>query len=78
MTLCPEADERAALPDGEFWDRVLDQQPPDEPDGPDLDQTTNQMTPCTECGELGACGYDAEGRAMFHRQHDDEEASDGD
>lgn len=82
MSLCPEAEFRASLDDGEFWDYVLngvrpgqepevdfsdeDQSPPDEYGGP-----------CDVCGERGPCGYDAEGRPLIHPTYvrDDEEDS---
>ena len=68
--LCPIADELDALDDGAFWERVAMSLgvgcPPDtEPDYDD-DLPTNDLTPCPECGELGACAYDAEGRALIH------------
>ena len=63
--LCPEADMRDAMTDEEFWEHVFPQPEPFE-DGPDLDDTTNQDKPCPLCGEHGACGYDAEGRALIH------------
>lgn len=31
--------------------------------------------PCGECGEVGACGYDAEGRPMIHTTSDGSEES---
>lgn len=35
--------------------------------------------PCAECGEVGACAYDSEGRAMIHAVWmDDEDESEGD
>lgn len=69
MSLCPESEERAALSDGEFWDRVLQpsQRPGADWDPVDLDGPLEQAdTRCPECGEYGACGYDTEGRAMIH------------
>lgn len=69
--LCPEAEFRASLDDGEFWDYVLNGiRPGDnvievdfcEPD--ELDE--DYGGPCEICGERGACGYDAEGRPLIH------------
>jgi len=31
--------------------------------------------PCAECGEVGACGYDAEGRPMIHATWLDDDES---
>lgn len=69
--LCPEADERDAMTDDEFWSHVARNlgmpDPDDQPDwdGPDLNETAS-MGPCATCGETGACGYDSEGRALIH------------
>ncbi len=64
--LCPEAAERAAMSDAEFWERVLatpvepaEYDPAHEAIGP-------QLEPCPTCGERGACGWDAEGRPLIH------------
>lgn len=65
--LCPEAGLRDGMSDADFWAHVFRQ--PDQwvdDDGLDLDQTTNQDKPCPLCGELGACGYDADGRPLLH------------
>jgi hypothetical protein len=42
---------------------------------PDMDQESLTSTPCTVCGAHGACGYDAEGRALIHAA--DTEAEEG-
>jgi acetone carboxylase gamma subunit len=39
-------------------------------------EITARWTPCPECGELGACGFDAEGRPMVHVTADEEDDSD--
>ena len=71
MSLCPEAAERAAMSDDEFWAHVLEPlQPPGE-DVYDLPRESADLGPCPECGELGACAYDAEGRPMVHVREDD-------
>lgn len=71
--LCPEADERDAVTDDEFWQRVADNLTPphwDEDDaGDDLDVAIKTV-PCVECGEFGACAYDSEGRPLIHAQTD--------
>ena len=70
MSLCPEAEMRAAMDDGQFWAHVLGQ--PDGPDGydPDEDPWAPEpepiVEPCVECGQLGACAYDPEGRPLIH------------
>lgn len=81
--LCPEADERDALSDAEFWERVysricgadMEPEPPDY--GPDTDGRgigvaviSDHISPCPVCHEWGACGYDAEGRPMIHAFYD--------
>ena len=65
--LCPEADERDAMDDAEFWAHVLPQQPQwtDEDAGPDLDAAL-KVGECGVCGSTSACGYDSEGRALIH------------
>lgn len=40
---------------------------------PDMDQESLTSTPCPVCGEVGACGYDAEGRALIHATEVDAE-----
>jgi hypothetical protein len=79
-SLCPEADKRAAMTDGEFWEHVLLGGPPDDSYDPDDDPNipdqreheveTRLARPCAECGQMGACGYDAEGRPMIHVEND--------
>ncbi len=74
MALCPEAEQRDAMTDAEFWEHVL--QPheradyePDEPDDGDIAEWATEAriaTPCPECGQSGACAYDADGRALIH------------
>lgn len=68
--LCPEADRRDAMDDGEFWDTVaqniLGNHYPDTDDDFDPPEVTAQLGPCPECGEMGACAYDDEGRALVH------------
>lgn len=69
----------ASLDDGEFWDLVLlgrrpddqvdDYDPDDDPNVPDLAEYEMEQrlaTPCPECGQVGACAYDTEGRALIH------------
>lgn len=71
--LCPEADIRDAMSDDEFWAHVLGASPTWDADdsGPDLDIAISTI-PCAVCGESGACGYDAEGRALIHATEEDE------
>jgi len=77
--LCPEADERDAMSEDEFWERVAanlsgDQYPPQEPDwAAELDVTPLDSPACVLCGSTGACAYDAEGRALIHTTDDDDE-----
>jgi len=74
--LCPKADQRDAMTDEEFWAHVC----PDDDDRyidpePDLDDDVQlSASACPKCGEVGACAYDAEGRALIHalRDEDDE------
>lgn len=74
--LCPEGDERDAMTDDEFWARVTAYlQGPDGEDYQPLDHlpvVRLQAEPCRECGELGACSYDSEGRALIHAITDDD------
>jgi hypothetical protein len=71
--LCPEADERDAMTDDEFWERV----------GENLGFTVVVIaegepeqvqiaTPCPTCGSDGACAYDSEGRPLIHAVTDDQ------
>lgn len=70
--LCPEADLRDSMSDGEFWEHVFHQGtvPDYEPDydglGSYADTEPDIAQPCEVCGSTGACGYDNEGRAMIH------------
>ena len=81
MSLCPEAAMRAAMSDGEFWAHVFglddhrDYDPDDDPNVPDLAEyelEARLAIPCPECGQVGACAYDADGRALIHVSTDDE------
>lgn len=38
---------------------------------PDPDESL-EIAPCPICGELGACGYDSEGRPLIHSGGDEE------
>lgn len=74
--LCPEADMRDAMTDGEFWEHVaanLSGGPRWDMDdeGPDLDVAVSTK-PCAECGASGACAYDSEGRALIHADGDED------
>jgi hypothetical protein len=70
--LCPEADYRDTLTDDEFWAHVY----PQGDDGPDIesaedfDLLSHFGRPCEVCGEVGPCGYDAEGRPMIHTEEE--------
>lgn len=75
MSLCPEAEMRAAMTDAEFWEHVFHGD--DGPDDPaDIDESYRSafghwpdlpVTPCEVCGSAEeACGYDTEGRPMIH------------
>lgn len=65
-TLCPEAEQRAAMTDDEFWAHVLPSAPEPGPDDEEPDLPALVADPCRECGATGACAYDAEGRALIH------------
>ena len=75
--LCPEADERDAMSDDEFWAHVAKNlgmpDPDDLPDwdGPDLDVAVSRE-PCPTCGADGACGWDSEGRPLIHATEGDD------
>jgi len=71
---------RDAMTDDEFWAHVaenlagplfieaadlMDDEPPSSIDA----------GPCPECGEVGACAYDSEGRALIHVTPDEDEDS---
>lgn len=78
--LCPEAELRDAMAEGEFWAHVL--QPgegadyePDEPDDGEISEMEIERRiadPCPECGQRGACAYDADGRALIHVTESDD------
>jgi hypothetical protein len=78
-TLCPEADQRAAMNDDEFWDRVNQNLAfgadvvdiSDDCDQDDLDDLQQHAQPCPVCGSTGACAYDAEGQALIHATAED-------
>ena len=86
--LCPEADKRAAMDDGEFWDYMLNSIVPGEApteDGSDWEPDEDffefepwNREPCPECGGYGACAYDQEGRPLIHavKDHDEGEQND--
>jgi hypothetical protein len=74
---CPEHDMRAAMTDAEFWAHVF-QQPdpvgerfPDDQEIAEYELNARLAEPCPECGQLGACSYDSEGRALIHVTEDD-------
>jgi hypothetical protein len=79
--LCPEADARDAMSDGEFWDHVLNHR-----DGPDAPEVAFEdmmpvdydeldiLAPCEVCGATAECGYDLEGRPMIHATPPDDES----
>jgi len=46
-----------------------------EPVEPDPDMESLDAPPCPVCGEQGACGYDAQGRALIHATDDEEDDS---
>ena len=83
--LCPEADMRDAMTDEEFWAHVLQRtdelvadrewDPDDDPNIPDqaeYELEARLADPCPECGQVGACAYDAEGRALIHVVEEDD------
>lgn len=44
-----------------------------EPEYVDIDPADAlDLTPCPECGASGACGYDADGRALIHALNDED------
>lgn len=71
MSLCPDAEFRASLDDGEFWEYVFNGVKPGDP-RPDREiefderDVTAQFDPCPVCGEFGPCGYDADGEPLVH------------
>jgi hypothetical protein len=77
---CASSRAAQALPDEEFWARVMEQGDPGAPwdmidDGHEfeLDLGTYQNQPCRVCGGLGACGYDEEGRPLIHATESSDE-----
>lgn len=73
--LCPEADLRDAMDDGEFWAHVLGQGTGFDEDYFDHSPTLGPLTePCGECGSVGACAWDAEGRPLIHPVNGDDDA----
>ena len=64
---------RDGMTDDEFWEHVatnLTAPSWDDGDaGPEIDVAV-RAEPCPLCGEAGACGYDAEGRALIHALDD--------
>lgn len=74
MSLCPEAEYRASLSDGEFWEHVFhgDDGPDDRDYDPEMDfniPPPNEIDiseQCPICGSTGACKYDEEGLPMIH------------
>jgi hypothetical protein len=74
--LCPEADLRDGMTDEEFWAHVYDFAvvPVDDIGHPDYDTPVSlSATPCATCGEVGACAYDGEGRALIHATEDSDD-----
>lgn len=72
VPLCPEAELRDEMNDGEFWEHVFGGGPDVdyEPDADEL-QAVADLTPCLECGEFGPCAYDDDGRPLVHLVQDD-------
>lgn len=63
------------MTDEEFWQRVADYLagPVDDIGHPDYDTPVSlNATPCVTCGEVGACAYDIEGRALIHATEEGE------
>ena len=78
MSLCPEAEFRDSLSDGEFWDYVLLGIRPGDPQPADGDDDWDPLEPvplgvCPVCGSTTACGYDEQGRALIHASDDEDE-----
>ena len=69
--LCPEADMRDRMDDGEFWEHVLHGNPLW--DAPiDIDDIPHIIdTPCPVCGDTGPCGYDSDGLPYIHVEEAD-------
>lgn len=76
MTNCPEGEFRSKLSEEDFWNHVyksLQEAYDPVDDGTFIDDIAILMSqPCTICGEVGACGYDAEGRPMIHSLSEEE------
>lgn len=81
MSLCPEAEMRAAMSEADFWAHVLlPGQGPMENYDPAEDLNHHDLAemelearladPCPACGQVGACAYDGEGRALIHVTED--------
>lgn len=66
-------DDRAGMTDDEFWGSVFPQPEPFDDGEPDLDTVQLDAIPCRECGEVGACAYDSEGRALIHGKGTDDD-----
>lgn len=72
VPLCPEAELRDAMDDGEFWAHVLAQPDPvgerfpDDAEIAEYELNARLADPCPECGQYGACAYDIEGRPLIH------------
>lgn len=74
--LCPEAEQRDRMSDAEFWEHVLQPEAATDRYAEDFDippevaaqweMETRLANPCPECGQVGACAYDADGRALIH------------
>ncbi len=73
--LCPEADSRDAMDDGEFWEHVFrtEGMPGSPEDDPDLEPPEDYGRPCFMCGAVGACSYDEQGRPLIHVDDDAED-----
>lgn len=74
--LCPEADLRDAMTEGEFWEHVFQQDRGEDnmPPGFDVEEVSLNATPCPICGQPGACAYDDQGLPLIHALHDEDEA----
>jgi hypothetical protein len=73
--LCPEAEPRDALTEGQFWENIArsvqlapDYDLNDVGQDCETDEIDTQLasTPCPVCGSYGACSYDLDGRALIH------------
>jgi hypothetical protein len=68
---------RDGMDEVEFWHHVgrsmgavIDIDIADDVDQSGLDELALAPQPCPVCGSMGACGYDAEGRALIHPDND--------